>query len=106
MGVSSVSRRQKVIRGLPTPDQLLIMDSESGQSKWRACGSSMPKAELVFFSQILVLYIVIVTCIVNLSIGNGDSNLWTALLSSSLGYILPNPSLKRKKPFPPAPSQA
>ena len=28
-------------------------------------------------------------------IGHGDSTLWTALLSSSLGYLLPNPSMKR-----------
>ena len=26
---------------------------------------------------------------------SGDSTLWTALLSSSLGYLLPNPSMKR-----------
>ena len=29
------------------------------------------------------------------TVGHGDSTLWTALLSSSLGYLLPNPSLKR-----------
>ena len=27
---------------------------------------------------------------------HGDSTLWTALMSSSLGYMLPNPSLKRE----------
>ena len=30
------------------------------------------------------------------TVGHGDSTLWTALLSSSLGYLLPNPSLKRE----------
>ena len=48
-----------------------------------------------FWSQIFIIYIVIITCIVNLSIANGNSNLWTALLSSCLGYILPNPKLKK-----------
>ena len=33
--------------------------------------------------------------IYNLTAGHGDSNLWTALLSSSLGYLLPNPTLRR-----------
>ena len=33
--------------------------------------------------------------IYNLTTGHGDSNLWTALLSSSLGYLLPNPTLRR-----------
>ena len=38
---------------------------------------------------------IIVVSIYNLTQGRGDSNLWTALLSSCLGYLLPNPSMKR-----------
>ena len=60
-------------------------------------GRSVSKSEVVFCTQVILLYIVVLTCIVNLSIQNGDSNLWTVLLSSSLGYILPNPTLKKKK---------
>ena len=37
----------------------------------------------------------IVVSIYNLTVAHDDSTLWTALLSSSLGYLLPNPSLKR-----------
>ena len=33
--------------------------------------------------------------IYNLTTGHGDSTLWTALLSSSLGYLLPNHTLRR-----------
>ena len=65
--------------------------------EWKFFGQRMPKTELVFFSQVTILYIVINTCIVNLSIGSETSNLWTALLSSSLGYLLPNPSMKERK---------
>ena len=68
-------------------------DSDS----WRFLGKPVSKSEVVFCTQVILLYIVVITCIVNLSIQNGDSNLWTALLSSSLGYILPNPTLKKKK---------
>ena len=46
--------------------------------------------------QVIILYTVIVVSIYNLTVGHGDSTLWTALLSSSLGYLLPNPSLKRE----------
>ena len=67
------------------------MDSVS-QCSWVVKNGS----HLGFWSQIVVIYIVIVTCIVNLSIANGNSNLWTALLSSCLGYILPNPKLKKR----------
>ena len=52
--------------------------------------------EIVFFCQVIILYTVIVVSIYKLTVGNGDSTLWTALLSSSLGYLLPNPSLKRE----------
>ena len=55
------------------------------------------KSHWVFACQIFLIYIVIITCIANLSIGNGESNLWTALLSACLGYILPAPSIKTKK---------
>ena len=71
------------------------------QVEWKIFGRRMPKSEAVFFSQTIVIYIVILTCIVNLSCDNGSSSLWTALLSSSIGYILPNPSLKTHRMRPP-----
>ena len=62
---------------------------------WILFGKKIAKAETVFFSQIIVIYIIIFTCVINLSLGNENSNLWTALLSSSLGYLLPNPKIKK-----------
>ena len=50
---------------------------------------------LLFLFQVIVIFIVVITSIVNLTIENGNLNLWTALLSSCLGYILPNPKLKK-----------
>ena len=49
----------------------------------------------MFLCQVVVLYTVIVVSIYNLTVGHCDSTLWTALLSSSLWYLLPNPSMKR-----------
>jgi len=66
-------------------------------SEWYLFGAAVPKTEVIFICQVVVLYIVILTCIVNLSLKNGDSNLWTALLSSSLGIMLPQPTLTSKK---------
>ena len=54
-----------------------------------------PKETFVYLFQVILLYIVIITCIINLSIGNCNSELWTALLSSCLGYMLPNPSMRK-----------
>ena len=68
-----------------------VVDAADG---WHIFGTECPKEEIVFFCQ--VLYTVIVVSICNLTVGHDDSTLWTALLSSSLGYLLPNPSMKRE----------
>ena len=62
---------------------------------WHILGTECPKGEIVFLCQVVVLYTVIVVSIYNMTVGHGDSTLWTALLSSSLGYLLPNRSMKR-----------
>ena len=71
-------------------------ETHSHHQQWNFCGQGVPKSEIVFFCQVIILYSVILTSIYNLTKGNGDSNLWTALLSSSLGYLLPHPTIKRK----------
>ena len=62
---------------------------------WHILGRECPKEEIVFLCQVIILYTVIVVSIYNLTVAHDDSTLWTALPSSSLGYLLPNPSLKR-----------
>ena len=68
---------------------------EPDSTPWHLFGTACPKEEIVFLCQVVVLYTVILISIYNLTTGHGDSNLWTALLSSSLGYLLPNPTLRR-----------
>ena len=73
-----------------------VEDVVDAADDWNFFGTECPKEEIVFMCQVIVLYTVIVVSICNLTIGHGDATLWTALLSSSLGYLLPNPSLKRE----------
>ena len=70
-------------------------DSQASRS-WKVCGTDMPRSELVFFSQVVIIYVVVCLCLYNLTTGRGDSNLWSALLSGFLGYLLPNPTIKQK----------
>ena len=70
-------------------------DDEVDANGWHIFGRECPKEEIVFLCQVIILYTVIVVSIYNLTVAHDDSTLWTALLSSSLGYLLPNPSLKR-----------
>ena len=68
---------------------------EDSSTPWHLFGTVCPKEEIVFLCQVLVLFTVILISIYNLTTGHENSNLWTALLSSSLGYLLPNPTLRR-----------
>lgn len=58
---------------------------------------SNKKNSALFYAQILILFMVITSCIINISLKNGDNTLWISLLSSSIGLILPYPKLKRCK---------
>lgn len=65
--------------------------------EWHCCGYSLPKDEIVFFVQICPLYIVIICAIANLTLQRGEAQTWILLLGSCLGYLLPNPTLPKKK---------
>ena len=67
----------------------------STQSRlWCLFGQKVPRSEIVFFCQVFIIFVVIVFAGYNLTTETGDSNLWTALLGSCLGYLLPNPTIK------------
>ena len=76
------------------------MDRESSthSERWDVMGNKLPKSEIVYFCQMLVVYVIIVTSIVNLSLQNGKNELWITLLSSAIRYALPSPTLKVAKP--------
>ena len=51
----------------------------------------------LFFTQIIAVYMIIITSLVQISLRSPDKELWLNLLSSSIGYKLPSPGLKFKK---------
>ena len=54
---------------------------------------------IIYACQIIAIFIVIVACVVNLSLGNDKAELWSSLLSGSLGYLLPAPKLRKNESF-------
>jgi hypothetical protein len=67
-------------------------------SSW--VGRLRTRPEIVFMSQMLVIFVVIAFSLFNLTRGTLDDKegkLWVVLLSSCLGYILPNPTIARTK---------
>ena len=93
--MSSCAAESEVdITGVAAAEEDDEVDTKTADG-WYIFGRECPKEEIVFRCQVIILYTVIVVSIYNLTVAHDDSTLWTALLSSSLGYLLPNPSLKR-----------
>ena len=71
------------------------LSSHSGH--WNVFGSDVPKEEIVFFTQVILIYVIAITSIVNLTMEAKHETQWTSLLSASLGYMLPAPQLNNLK---------
>jgi hypothetical protein len=70
----------------------------SGSRQWNMMGRSCPRSEVKYGVQVVILFIVILTCLINLSIGKSDLNaLWISLLSSCIGYLLPSPCISKRR---------
>ena len=55
------------------------------------------KNRFTLFAQIIVVYMIIITSLVQISLRSPDKELWLILLSISISYILPSPGLKFRK---------
>ena len=77
------------------------MDDQESRSflgqEWNICGRKISRSAIVFACQMVILYISIITCFVNLTIKNGPNELWITILSLSLGSILPSPKVQKPK---------
>ena len=62
----------------------------------KLCCFKYPNQEIIFFSQVVLIYIVVIACVINLSFTDNNVCLWSSLLSGSVGYLLPSPKAKRK----------
>lgn len=84
-----------------SPDQIdgvsLQREQSIGTVQWSLMGRPFPRSEVKFFAQVLMLYVVILTCLGNLSVGKGELDpLWISLLSSCIGLLLPVPFIPKK----------
>ena len=68
-------------------------EEEGGFHHSAACCSCWKKAEVIYLCHVILVYIIIVICLINLILASGLEALWSALLSGSIGYLLPAPSI-------------
>jgi len=78
------------------PENDNVSKTSKSSKLWWIWGGQVPREEIMFFSQIIISYITIVACIINLSLQNGDSNFWSGLLGTCLALLMPNPKLHHK----------
>ena len=71
--------------------------SVSSNSKWTVCCQEVPSREVIFFAQVVILYVVICVSLANLTLGIGNQTLWSSLLGGALGYLLPSPTIGKKQ---------
>ena len=78
----------------------IIFEPESSRNTyWKFCNRvTLPKSEVVFFTQMLVVITLMIISILKLTakkvrIRCEEASVWISILSSLVGYILPNPRL-------------
>lgn len=71
-------------------------DDHETIEEWRVCGRKVPKSEVEFLSQVILIYIVVIASLANIAVGR-NPEIFTSLLSICLGAVLPNPQFKRTR---------
>ena len=74
-------------------EEVPIRREKRKSALWNFFGRRVPKTEIVFICQMLLVFVVVCVSLYNLTLENKPDKLWVVLLSSSIGYALPNPTL-------------
>lgn len=66
---------------------MMERESSTQSEQWQVMGKGQLKSEIVYFCQMFVVYIIIITSVVNLSLQNGKNELWITLLNSVIDSV-------------------
>ena len=75
---------------------LVFDDQNQERCSWRFSNSRLPRSEVVYFTQVSIIFfliVVLVTKLVFFQLDSEESTFWFSLLSCTVGYALPNPKL-------------
>lgn len=81
------------------PQSPILFDTTNGSRRsdiWEVFGRKVPKAEIEYFAQIVIIYIVVIASLINIACSN-ETELFMTLLGMCLGAVLPSPHLKKDK---------
>ena len=73
-----------------------MSDQDSNGSRiWNVFGKKLSRNLMVYFTQIIMIYIIISVSLYQLTNNSSNTELWISLLSANIGYILPSPKIKK-----------
>ena len=84
------------------PDATIVTDfandqTNTEQKSWKFCNDVIVlRSEVVFMSQMILIFILLTFCIYKLSwtqISCEETSVWFSILSGLVGYVLPNPRI-------------
>ena len=84
------------------PDAILVTEfvyneTNSEKKSWKFCNNvTLPRSEVVFVAQMVVILILLTFCILKLSftkLSCEETSVWFSILSGLVGYVLPNPRI-------------
>ena len=80
--------------GVPIGNLVFDENNEERRS-WRFCNYTLSRSFAVFLSQVLVALFMVIFSSLNIYLSKRceDSTIWIAILSSVIGYFVPNPKL-------------
>lgn len=70
---------------------------EDKNYKWQLCCSSVYKAEIVFLTQILFLFIILIFSIVQIVMKAENLEIYFSLISSIIGILIPQPKMNKNE---------
>ena len=81
---------------LPNRSSLLGTNEgiEVPQVEHKGWNMTYPPDVLLFGAQVLTIFCVVLAALINLSFNIGNQQIWTVILTGSLGYLMPNPKIK------------
>ena len=97
LGIGLLIPSPKVKNTLEKNEEPLVSSEAKGNGFMQNLHKRTSQSRELFYVQSVMITIIIITSIVNLSIGTSSSQVWVAILSASYGNILPSPTFSKKK---------
>ena len=77
--------------------EFVYNETNSEKKSWKFCNNvTLPRSEVVFVAQMVIILILLTFCILKLSftkLSCEETSVWFSILSGLVGYVLPNPRI-------------